>query len=118
MLAKGLVAGCIARATELFLALVDRLMSSESGGGEEALAAASAWAGMLSDVGVGTLLVVLQMSLAEEGLVAASVSTGERSLVVVRTDMFGESGRSIERLLAPTMRAVMSLRLRWELATR
>lgn len=100
VLAEALVARREVSASESLLALVDELMSAETGGRQERLPAAVVGADMVSLGPVRALDMLLEMLLLDVVLVAAGMWANERALVVVGPEVGGETGWAVEGLVA------------------
>lgn len=95
LLAKVLVAGRKAGAEEVRLCVLVRLsVLFQALGGMEAFVAVRPVADIIPDIVMFSFDVVLQVALAEEGLVAALLGTSKRSVVGVRAFVFLKADRT------------------------
>lgn len=115
VLSECLGAGRVASAAKAFMALVRSLVTSKTSCSQEALATTLDVALVISLICMCALDMLLQMLLFEISLVTIVVRTSEWALVVVRSHMRGQSGRSIESFGASWNSTLDCLELGWEL---
>ena len=87
VLPEGLCTGRVFCTAILVFPVVSGLVSTQSGAGDEALFAPWPIADIVTNPGVGTLHVVVQMRGSQKGLVATVVGAFEESLIVVRAQV-------------------------------
>lgn len=103
---KGFVATLVACALIFFSASVCSFVSSESCASSKALSTAFNGTNMVSYGGVGTLDVVFQMRVAQEVFRTVGVRTFEGSGIGMRTEVFNQTGLTVEGLRAAIVRTM------------